>query len=73
MNVKELFVVRPANEEQNDFIVTVGKHLATEKHFGSREEAEQYIETPQWDTTLALVGEMIEINEIRNGQQNGNN
>lgn len=63
MNVKELFVVRPTNEEQNDFIITVGQHLATEKHFPTREEAEAYRDTPQWDTALAMVSEMFRIHE----------
>lgn len=63
MNVKELFVISPINEEQNDFIITVGKHLATEKHFKTREEAEQYKDTPQWDTVLAMVSEMFIIHE----------
>lgn len=61
MEIKELFVVRPTNEEQNDFIITVGQHLATEKHFPSREEAEAYRDTPQWDMVLAMVSEMFEI------------
>ena len=63
MNVKELFQIRPTNEEQNDFIITAGQHLATEIHFKTREEAEQYIDTPQWDTILAIVAEMLTINE----------
>lgn len=63
MNVKELFVISPINEEQNDFIITVGKHLATEKHFKTREEAEQYRDTPQWDTVLGMVSEMFIIHE----------
>ena len=63
MNVKELFQIRPKNEEQNDFIITVGQHLATEQHFKTREEAEQYIDTPQWDMILALVAEMFDIHE----------
>ena len=46
MNVKEAFQIRPTNEEQNDFIITVGQHLATEQHFKKREEAEQYRDTP---------------------------
>lgn len=71
MEVKDLFVVRPTNEEQNDFIVTVGKHLATERHFESREEAEKYIKTPKWDTILALVGEVQEVNEQRKEAKNG--
>ena len=46
MNVKELFQIRPTNEEQNDFIIAVGQHLATEQHFATREEAEEYRDTP---------------------------
>lgn len=61
MNVKELFKIRPTNEEEKDFIITVGQHLATERHFNTREEAEQYINTPQWDMILAMVAEMFQI------------
>lgn len=63
MNVNGLFKIRPTNEEQNDFIITVGQHLATEKHFNTVEEAENYINTPQWDTILAIVAEMFTIHE----------
>ena len=72
MNVRELFQIRPTNEEQNDHIITVGKHLATEKHFKTREEAEQYTDTPQWDTVLAIVAEMFDIhtdNEHKTNKQ----
>lgn len=61
MNVKELFQIRPTNEEQNDFIITVGQHLATEQHFTTREEAEEYRNTPKWDMILAMVAEMLTI------------
>ena len=63
MNAKELFQIRPTNEEQNDFIITVGQHLATEQHFTTREEAEEYRDTPQWDSVLAMVSEMFIIHE----------
>lgn len=63
MNVKELFQIRPTNEEQNDFIITVGQHLATEKHFPTREEAEEYRDKPQWDMILAMTAEMFTIHE----------
>lgn len=63
MNAKELFQIRPTNEEQNDFIITVGQHLATEQHFPTREKAEAYRDTPQWDTVLAMVSEMFIIHE----------
>lgn len=61
MNVKELFKIRPTNEEQNDFVITIGQHLATEQHFNTREEAEKYINTPQWDMILAMVAELFQI------------
>lgn len=64
MNVNDLFKIRPANEEQNDFIITVGQHLATEQHFKSKEEAEQYRDTPKWDMVLAMVAEMFEIHTV---------
>lgn len=63
MNVDELFKIRPTNEEQNDFIITIGEHLATEKHFNTREEAEQYRDTPKWEMVLAMVAEMFTIHE----------
>ena len=62
MNGNELFKIRPINEEQNDFIITIGQHLATEQHFSTREEAEVYRDTPQWDMILAFVAEMLEFN-----------
>lgn len=70
MNVKELFEIRTTNEEQNDFIITVGRHLATESHFKTREEAEQYRETPQWDMVLAMVSEMFIIHEEMKHKEN---
>lgn len=63
MNLEKLFVIRPTNEEQNDFIITVGEHLATEQHFATREEAETYRDTPKWEMVLAMVTEMFKIHE----------
>lgn len=63
MNGNELFRISPTNEEQNDFIITIGKHLATEQHFKTREEAEKYRDTAQWDMILAMVAEMFDIHE----------
>ncbi len=63
MNGDELFKIRPINEEQNDFIITIGQHLATDQHFKTREEAEQYRDTPQWDMILAMVAEMFTIHD----------
>lgn len=63
MEIEELFIVRPRDNKQKEFIITVGKHLATNKKFRTKEEAENYIKYPKWDTTFALIAEMIESNE----------
>ena len=63
IEAKDNFIVRALNEENNDFIITIGRHLATTKHFESKEEAEKYIERPEWDTTLALMAEMLEAHD----------
>ena len=50
-------------------ISTVGKHLATRKKFKTKEEAETYYR--DWDTTFALIAEMIELNEnAKNTEEN---
>ena len=66
MEVKDLFVIHPVSEEQKEFIITVGKHLATTKRFKSRESAEIYIKYPKWDTTFALIAEIFESKERTN-------
>lgn len=64
MEIKDLFVVRATNEENNNYIVTIGKHLATEKMFKTKNEALEYIDSPKWDTIGALISEMIEANKV---------
>ena len=63
MEIKDLFVIRPTSEEQKEFIITIGKHLATTKRFKTKESAETYIKYPKWDTVFALTTEMIESKE----------
>lgn len=68
-----MFVIRPTNEEQNDFIITVGNHLATEQHFKTKAEAVAYRNTPKWEMILALMAEMFTIHESQKHNENGNN
>ena len=61
METKNIFVIRPIDNEQKEFIITVGKHLATKKRFKTKEEAETYIKYPKWDTTFALIALLCNI------------
>lgn len=65
MNEKEIFAVRPLNEEGNQFVIVVGNHLASKKVFESKEEAEKFMETPKWDMIFALIAEMIQISNTQ--------
>ena len=61
MNEKEIFAVRPLNEERTEFAIVVGNHLATKMTFATEKEAWDYVKRPKWDTVFALNAEMIEI------------
>lgn len=72
MKLEELFVIRPTNEEQNDFVITIGDYLATNKHFTSRESAREYISTPQWDMVFSIIGGAINMHELKFHELNNN-
>lgn len=61
MNEKEIFAVRPLNEERTEFVIVVGNHLASKQRFASEKEAWDYLKRPKWDTLFALIAEMVEI------------
>ena len=54
-NIKEAFIVRPADTEEKEFIITIGNHLATEERFKSRKAAEMRINKTDWNLVSALV------------------
>lgn len=53
-NLKDAFVVRPANIEETEFIITIGNHLATEERFKSRKAAEIRINKTDWNLVSAM-------------------
>ena len=52
---KDAFIVRAMNEENNDFIITIGDRIATPHHFSSRKEAEQTIMKKDWNLIASLA------------------
>lgn len=52
-NLKEAFIVRPL-PESDEFIITIGNHLATEEKFKSRKAAEMRINKTDWNLVSAL-------------------
>ena len=52
-NLKDAFIVRPL-PESDEFIITIGNHLATEEKFKSRKAAERRINKTDWNLVSAL-------------------
>lgn len=52
-NLKDAFIVRPLPESE-EFIITIGNHLATEEKFKSRKAAEMRINKTDWNLVSAL-------------------
>lgn len=53
-DLREAFVVRPANIEETEFMITIGNHLATEEKFKTRKVAEMRINKTDWNLVSAM-------------------
>lgn len=51
----KIFQVRPVNEKRNDFVITIGDNLASEKHFESEKQAQKYINARPWELIFSLA------------------
>ena len=63
-NLKEAFIIRPTDTDENEFMITIGNHLATEEKFKSRKAAEMRINKTDWNLVAALVYALKEADEF---------
>ena len=63
-NLKEAFVIRPTDTNENEFMITIGNHLATEEKFKSRKAAEMRINKTDWNLVAAMVYALKEADEF---------
>ena len=63
-NLKEAFIIRPADKEGNEYIITIGNHLATEEKFPSKEAAEERINKTDWNLVAAMIYTLKEADEF---------
>ena len=59
-NLKEAFVIRPTDTNENEFMITIGNHLATEERFKSRKEAEMRINKTDWNLVASMFAILTE-------------
>lgn len=58
MNIKDLFKVRPMDETNKKFVISIGNRLASTTTYNSREEAEKAIENKDWNLIATLICEI---------------
>lgn len=58
MNIADLFKVRPMDETNEEFIISIGNRLASTTIYNSREEAEKAIENKDWNLIATLICEI---------------
>lgn len=63
-NLAEAFIIRPVNQDENEFIITVGNHLATEEKFPTKESAEKRINQTDWNLVAAMFYALKEADEF---------
>lgn len=68
--MNEVFKIRPVNEESNEYVITIGNHLATEERFSSVKKAENAIKKTDWNLVAALISAMKEADEWEKEQLN---
>ena len=61
-NIKEAFKIRLLPESE-EYIITIGNHLATEEKFKSRKAAEMRINKTDWNLVSALIYALKEADE----------
>lgn len=54
-NFNDFLIIRALNEENNDFVITLGDHLASPKHYTSYEEADNVIKSTDWSIVASIA------------------
>ena len=54
-DMKNVFKVLPTSTEENEFMIVIGKHLATNEKFPTREAAQHVIDSTNWNLVAALI------------------
>ena len=54
-NMKDVFKVLPTTQEENEYMIVIGKHLATTEKFPTREAAEEKINSVDWNLVTAMI------------------
>ena len=54
-NMRDVFKVLPTTQEEKEYMIVIGKHLATTEKFPTREAAEERINSIDWNLIAAMI------------------
>lgn len=54
-DMKDIFRVLPTTQEEKEYMIVIGKHLATTEKFPTREAAEEVINSTNWNLVAAMI------------------
>ena len=54
-DMKDVFKVLPTTQEEKEYMIVIGKHLATNEKFPTREAAEERINSIDWNLISAKI------------------
>ena len=54
-DMKDVFKVLPTTQEEKEYMIVIGKHLATTEKFPTREAAEERINSVDWNLVTAMI------------------
>ena len=75
-NWKELFKIHPCDTEEKEWCITIGNHLATTRRFKTPKEAQNAINSKDWDLIASMIfacNEMIEAEKANKEKQESEN
>lgn len=55
IDMKDVFKVLPTSTEEKEYMIVIGKHLATSEKFPTREAAEEVINSINWNLVAAMI------------------
>ena len=67
--MKDCFIIRAIGESgENEYIITIGEHLATKKRYKTRDAAQREINKVPWDLVTALYCAIKEGEKLMNNE-----
>ena len=54
-DMKDVFKVLPTTQEEKEYMIVIGKHLATNEKFPTREAAEERINSTDWNLISSMI------------------